>query len=70
MTIRRQNIFLGRLLNRLGGDDQIYVQNLAHSLLFIQNSRSLAVEKQDEEAVITVKSALPREMACQEPDIK
>jgi hypothetical protein len=59
-------VFLGRLFNRLGGDDQIYMQNLAHSLLYIQNSRGLVVEKRDGEAVIAVKPAILRETACQD----
>jgi hypothetical protein len=55
MNTRRQNVFPGHLFNQLGGDDRVYMQNLAHSLLFIQNSGSLAVEKRDGEAVIAVK---------------
>jgi hypothetical protein len=46
------------------------MQNLAHSLLFIQNSKSLAIEKRDEEAVIAVKPAIPQETVKQEHDAK
>jgi hypothetical protein len=61
MNTQRQTLFLGRRFAQLGGDDQVYMQNLAHSLLFIQNSRSLAVEKRDGEAVIAVKPTMARE---------
>jgi hypothetical protein len=55
MANHKKTVFLSRGFNRLYKDEQDYMRNLAHSLLFIQNSGNLTVEKQGKETVIFVR---------------
>jgi hypothetical protein len=70
MANPRKMTFFGQGYRRLDKEEQDYVLNLSHSLLFIQNSRGLTVEKRDGEAVIAVKPAIPQETVCQEHNAK